>query len=279
MVQLSDESFTDVLNSLDVGFVTYINKKTGKVISVPTEEMLLYGDPEPWEAALQEVEDQIDDLIKIDKMDSRSSYRVMEDFTAGVENLKHKLKLETVLEGRKPFRNFKDQLYYMDDLIDDWYKFRDRAQKRYLMEQLKRHEIHYEGPGSEFGEEAKISTTGAPHQSIDPGYDLQGRTFRLVDNTKGGSADFETIFKYSQEGNSVKADYQGGEIRHGHLIGKLIAAELNMYYHCETVDGKMKAGKALAKLSRNDNGKIVMKLNWEWLEGGSETGRSEYFEI
>jgi hypothetical protein len=51
-----------------------------------------------------------------------------------------------------------------------------------------------------------------------------------------------------------------------------------MLYQCLTTDNELKAGKALAKISLTNTGKMSLHLNWEWLTNGNEKGTSEYIE-
>ena len=54
---------------------------------------------------------------------------------------------------------------------------------------------------------------------------------------------------------------------------------MNMLYQCLTTDNQLKAGKALAKITRTGNEKMKLSLNWEWLTNNNEKGNSEYIEI
>lgn len=51
----------------------------------------------------------------------------------------------------------------------------------------------------------------------------KGRFFVPQVNIKNGEADRKTIFEYHQKGNILWAEYAGGDIIKGHLIG-LVAA-------------------------------------------------------
>ena len=99
-----------------------------------------------------------------------------------------------------------------------------------------------------------------------------------MENSKNGKVNAETKFTFSQDGDLVTADYHGGSIRYGKIIAKLKNVKLQMPYHCMTIDNELKAGKADAKMSLDENGKIKLKLNWEWLEENQGKGTSEYIE-
>src|SRR5690606_16105124 len=103
--------------------------------------------------------------------------------------------------------------------------------------------------------------------------------FALIQNSDSGQVNSETVFEYKQEGNLVTADYFGGTIRYGKIIAVLKDDELIMLYQCLTTDNELKAGKAIAKISVTDIGKMTLNLNWEWLTNGNEKGTSEYIEI
>lgn len=109
-------------------------------------------------------------------------------------------------------------------------------------------------------------------------YDFNNKTFSLVKNSEKGTVDTETIFEYKQNGQLVTADYFGGTILYGKIIAKLIDEQLEMLYQCITTKNELKAGKAIAQISLNENNKLKLKLSWEWLDNKEEKGVSEYIE-
>lgn len=109
-------------------------------------------------------------------------------------------------------------------------------------------------------------------------FNFNNKTFSLIENTENGKVNSETLFDYKQEGDLVTADYSGGNIIYGKIIGHLKDNSINMLYQCLTATNELKAGKAIAKISLTENKKIKLKLNWQWLDGPNETGTSEYLE-
>lgn len=110
-------------------------------------------------------------------------------------------------------------------------------------------------------------------------FNFNNKRFGLIQNSESGQVNSETVFEYKQQDNLVTADYYGGTIKYGKIIAELKNDELNMLYQCLTTDNQLKAGKAIAKISLTDTGKMKLRLNWEWLTNGSEKGNSEYIEI
>lgn len=109
-------------------------------------------------------------------------------------------------------------------------------------------------------------------------YNFNNKTFSLLENSENGKVNADTVFVYEQEGDLVTAEYYGGTIRYGKIIALLKDNTLDMLYQCITTDNELKAGKALAQISYHENGKLKLKLNWEWLGEKKDTGISEYIE-
>lgn len=108
---------------------------------------------------------------------------------------------------------------------------------------------------------------------------FDNKIFSLVQNSDKGQVDSETIFEYKQDGDLVTADYFGGAIKYGKIIAQLEGDKLNMLYQCLTTSNELKAGKATAKITFTDNGKLKLSLDWEWLSNKDEKGHSVYVEI
>ena len=88
-----------------------------------------------------------------------------------------------------------------------------------------------------------------------PQINLNNKTFILLENSENGEVNSETYFHYKQQGTLVTADYSGGTVIKGSLVGQLIASELLMLYHCITTSNELKAGKATAQLTTNSEGR------------------------
>ncbi|HOY94970.1 MAG TPA: n-acetylglutamate synthase [Catalimonadaceae bacterium] len=109
-------------------------------------------------------------------------------------------------------------------------------------------------------------------------YNLNNKTFRIVTNSDHGKVDSNTLFRYKQEGDQVSAEYEGGNILKGNVLAKMEDESMKMMYQCLTTDNELKAGRAVARLSMLQSGKIYMKLDWEWLGENTGKGHSEYIE-
>ncbi|WP_313189396.1 n-acetylglutamate synthase [Sphingobacterium sp.] len=101
------------------------------------------------------------------------------------------------------------------------------------------------------------------------------KTFRTVSNSQNGETSSETIFHYKQVGNIVFADYQGGNIKYGHLLGLVSEyGTIEMTYHQVNSSCELMTGKCESIPEILDNGKVRLHENWEWTSGDFSKGKS-----
>lgn len=94
-------------------------------------------------------------------------------------------------------------------------------------------------------------------------------------NTENGEVDSQTVFSYHQTGNTLWADYSGGEITKGHLLGFVSSnGELDFYYHHINEQKQIRVGKCHSVPLVLENGKIELQEQWQWLNGDCSQGSS-----
>ena len=109
--------------------------------------------------------------------------------------------------------------------------------------------------------------------------DYNGKKFVPLLNTDNGEVDSNTVFHYHQNGNDFSADYSGGEIKKGYMIGKVSDnGELDFYYEHINVDDEIRAGRCHSVPRLNNDGKIEMYEEWQWLNGDCTSGKSVVIE-
>ena len=107
-----------------------------------------------------------------------------------------------------------------------------------------------------------------------------GRLFRVVSTEGASQTDNETIFKYSQIGNRVSAEYSGGAIVYGHLLGLVDSAGvLDMRYHHVDADGGLKTGVCRTTPHVLPSGKLRLSESWQWTCGDRSAGTSVLEEL
>lgn len=110
--------------------------------------------------------------------------------------------------------------------------------------------------------------------------DYNGKKFVPLINTENGEVDGNTVFIYHQSGTDFSAEYSGGEVKTGFMVGKVDAAgALDFYYEHLNLDDEIRAGKCHSVPTIKDNGKIELHEKWQWLNGDCSKGESVVVEL
>lgn len=106
------------------------------------------------------------------------------------------------------------------------------------------------------------------------------KKFCPISNSDNSETSEATIFEYCQDGNILSADYHGGKIVRGHLIGLVDEdGNINMRYHQVNTSGDIMTGKCYSIPEVMENGKIRLHESWEWTSGDFSKGKSIIEEI
>jgi hypothetical protein len=103
----------------------YIDLLKGEVVSPDMDDTISYEDL-----------DNEDRYLAIDPITSHEGYDIMQDFAASVESDEIRNHLFGALEGKKPFRNFKDALAHYPDQEQRFYEYKGNRLKEILRNQL-----------------------------------------------------------------------------------------------------------------------------------------------
>ena len=106
-----------------------------------------------------------------------------------------------------------------------------------------------------------------------------GRHFVPKSNTENGEVDEKTIFHYFQKDDILWADYSGGDVEKGYIIGKVAPnGELDFHYQHLNKDNQIRIGKCHSVPYIMENGKINLQEKWQWLNGDMSCGESVVVE-
>lgn len=104
--------------------------------------------------------------------------------------------------------------------------------------------------------------------------------FKAVSNTDNGETSEDTIFHYQQERSIITANYAGGKIKKGHLIGKVdMNGSINMRYHQINLNDELMTGTCRSVPEIMENGKIRLHESWQWTSGDCSAGQSIVQEL
>lgn len=107
-----------------------------------------------------------------------------------------------------------------------------------------------------------------------------GKRFRPIESSENSETSNQTVFVYKQEGNILTAEYAGGKIKKGHLIGLVDEnGKIDMRYHQININGEIMTGLCFSIPEILDNGKIRLHEKWQWTSGDLLHGESILEEI
>jgi len=107
-------------------------------------------------------------------------------------------------------------------------------------------------------------------------YTLEGKYFKAVQNTEAGESSDQTIFSYHQKNDTIWAEYSGGMIQKGFLVGtRDFHGNLYFKYQHVNTTNEIKSGECTSTLEKLSNGKIAYNEKWKWDAGKSGISRIE----
>jgi hypothetical protein len=107
---------------------------------------------------------------------------------------------------------------------------------------------------------------------------LDGRRFTAVSDTVGGEVGTETVFTYHEQDGMIWAEYSGGSVRRGHLVGTRDGDRLDFRYAQLNVNGQTSTGHCVSVLSTLPDGRVRLDETWEW-ESRPGSGTSAVVEL
>ncbi|AHG78955.1 hypothetical protein X875_3350 [Mannheimia varigena USDA-ARS-USMARC-1388] len=109
-------------------------------------------------------------------------------------------------------------------------------------------------------------------------FNLNNKIFTAVQNSENGEVSSQTRFHYFQQEKMIWADYQGGEILKGFLIGKWISdCQIEFTYQHLNQQLENRLGRCVTTFSL-ENEKLVGGESWQWIDT-LEVGQSQIIEV
>ena len=106
-----------------------------------------------------------------------------------------------------------------------------------------------------------------------------GRIFVPKVNSENGEVDDQTVFHYWQDGCILWAEYAGGEIVRGYMIGTVLnEGVLDFHYQHINNSWQVRIGKCRSVPRTAESGKIELHERWQWLNGDLSEGESVVIE-
>jgi hypothetical protein len=137
-MKLTDEQIKEIAEELDIGMRCFYNLKTKEVkivLNIDPDEYIGIEEDLP-EDELQDIEENPDDYFEFANMESRDSFRVMQDFAESVDDERLQERLIDSLEGVKPFKNFKLRIDNSGEYRQKWFDFKDLQYIEWVKNQI-----------------------------------------------------------------------------------------------------------------------------------------------
>lgn len=150
MSDFTKEQLKNIAEELDIGFRVFYHKKTGAILQIPGRDMYLVE----MEEEEEELENNFEDYEEVLAMESRDSFRIMEDFAEHLSDripLKHRL--FSALNQNKPFARFKQEIDHSGEYRQQWFEFKLAKQVEWVERQIKINQDYEIRHKKEFGDQ------------------------------------------------------------------------------------------------------------------------------
>jgi hypothetical protein len=93
---------------------------------------------------------------------------------------------------------------------------------------------------------------------------VDGRAFVGVHNSASGEVSGDTVFRYRERDGEIWAEYGGGSVVRGYLVGTRTGDDLDFRYVHLSAGGATASGHCTARLELLADGRIRSHEAWEW---------------
>jgi len=94
--------------------------------------------------------------------------------------------------------------------------------------------------------------------------DLHDRRFVGVVNYDSGDANQDTVFYYDQVNDIVLGHYEGGRIRHGQILGRVMNdGRIDLVWQYLNIDGRLVAGTCISTPEILADGRYRLHEKWQ----------------
>ncbi|WP_329116059.1 hypothetical protein [Streptomyces sp. NBC_01465] len=107
---------------------------------------------------------------------------------------------------------------------------------------------------------------------------LDGLVLSPVADQAPGQVGTATRFTYHEREGRIWAEYEGGDVVHGRLVGTRVGDRLDFRYVQLKRDGQTSSGHCASVVSELPDGRIRLEETWEW-ESQEGSGTSVVEEL
>ncbi|WP_103500595.1 MULTISPECIES: hypothetical protein [Streptomyces] len=107
---------------------------------------------------------------------------------------------------------------------------------------------------------------------------LEGRVFAPEADQSPGQVGTATRFRYREREGRIWADYAGGDIERGSLVGTRVGDRADFRYVQLRTDGTTASGHCVSEITELPDGRLRMAESWHW-ESRTGSGTSVVVEL
>ena len=93
---------------------------------------------------------------------------------------------------------------------------------------------------------------------------LDGLVLAPVTDQAPGQVDTRTRFTYHEKDGEIWAEYTGGDVVRGRLVGTRAGDRLDFRYVQLKTDGTTSSGHCVAQVAELPDGRVRLEETWEW---------------
>lgn len=132
MIQLNDVDLNEAATAIRRGKEVYVHREHGRMLVVDDPERNVRADPEVYEAIMQDISEDLDAYIHIERLEAAKAIDIMRSFTDRVRSQELWQALTYALKRPRPFVTFKAELTKFPKNYEKWRQFRQAAYKKYV---------------------------------------------------------------------------------------------------------------------------------------------------
>ncbi|MDE3720129.1 DUF6196 family protein [Nocardiopsis sp. N85] len=104
---------------------------------------------------------------------------------------------------------------------------------------------------------------------VTDGLDLDLRVFEVAETARPGAVSSGTRFEFRERRGTVEADYTGGGVVRGLLVGRREHDRLTAAYSQVDTEGRVRTGTAVMSVTRSPDGRTLLTGDHTWSDGAS----------
>ncbi len=149
IVKLQD--IVDEMDTLSDGLHAYLNKQTGELVTISSEELQAAEEedtiefyPEWQREAIQKAQEILgsDDYLSLPSKFDIHEYSIIERFCNAIQDSELSNELLVQIRGSGAFQRFKHAIHRYD-IVDDWYRYRQKALEKIAIDWLEANSISF----------------------------------------------------------------------------------------------------------------------------------------